>query len=412
MGKRRKMTRIIFSVLFLLYSFLSLELFGQDGSLKASVGSGSGFQEVTTVNYRVFSEISAQHARNTAEYLEQLFKLFNSMFRFQEPVPNKPLTVRIFKAKEGFDTYLHPFLDNPRVDFVYLHHPDPSRRELVGYQTIDEAFRLSLNHQAFIQFLRAYIQDPPLWIREGFAVFFEEVSLDPTSSSLRYKENLAWMDTLKAWLTSGEKTFLPLTTLLSMTVEDAKKNIQIFYPQAWGFVSFLLNYSNGLYSRFLWDSISVLKPEGSLTENTERIQQRVVRWYDMEKMEEDFKTYIRERPTFTSLVHSGIAAYEKESLNESEDAFLSASKVEPGNPLPYYYLGLIQYSRKNYGKAEEYYQKALSLGGQKGLIQYARGVNAFAWNRPAEAASYLRAAIEADPSLKEKADPILKRLQR
>ena len=402
---------VLFSVSLLLWSVLP-------GYGQATGGSASEtvFHEVKTPHYRVLSQISPSQAQEMGTYLEQLYLLFNSYFRLPEPSPATSLLVRIFKTKEQFDRYLSLFLNETREDFVYLHHPDPSRRELLLYPGAPELFYPSFHHQAFLQFLRSQVQNPPLWIREGFAVFFEKISLDPATKGLQLTENLDWLDTLKTMVdptpATPDRSLIPLERFLVLTPEEARQTLKIFYPQAWGFVTFLLHAEDPSYQRFLWDSLSSLQADATLTGNHESIQKRVLSFYDLSKVENDFRTYVQNRPSFTTLMRTGITAYENEAYREAEEAFNNAVALEPAEPLPYYYLGLVAYATKHYAKAEEQYQKALSLGGPGGLIQYALGVNAFAWNKPVEARAYLTAAIEADPSFKEKAEPILKRLSR
>lgn len=386
------------------------------GQSAGGSASGAPFHEVKTPHYRVLSQISPSQAQEMGAYLEQLYLLFNSYLHLPESSSPTPLLVRMFNSKEQFDRYLSLFINESREDFVYLHHGDPSRRELLLYPCEPELFYPSLNHQAFLQFLRSQVQNPPLWIREGFAVFFEKVRLDPASKTLRFRENLDWLDTLKTMIdpttSTSDKSLIPLERFLFLTPEEARQNLKTFYPQAWGFVTFLLYAEDRSYQRFLWDSLSSLQADASLKGNHESIQKRVLSFYDLGKVEKDFKAYIQKRPSFATLMKTGIAAYEKDTYREAEEAFKNAASLEPSEPLPYYYLGLVAYATKNYAKAEEQYQKALSLGGPRGLIQYALGINAFAWNKPEEARAYLTAAIEADPSFKEKAEPLLKRLSR
>lgn len=402
-------------VLFCISLFLWSVLPGY-GQTTGSSASEAAFHEVKTPHYRVLSQISPSQAQEMGAYLEQLYQLFNSYFHLPEPSTTTSLLVRMFKTKEQFDRYLSLFLNETREDFVYLHHSDPSRRELLLYPREPELFYSSLHHQGFLQFLRSQVQDPPLWIREGFAIFFEKISLNSTTKKLQLTENLDWLDTLKTMVDPAtadpDKSFIPLERFLFLTPEEARLNLKLFYPQAWGFVTFLLYAEDRSYQRFLWDSLSSLQSDATLKGNQESIQKRVLSFYDLGRVEKDFKAYVQNRPSFATLMRTGITAYENETYREAEKAFKNAVSIEPSEPLPYYYLGLVAYATKNYAKAEEQYQKALSLGGPRGLIQYALGVNAFAWNKPVEARAYLTAAIEADPSFKEKAEPILKRLPR
>ncbi|MCX7786778.1 MAG: hypothetical protein N2442_03665, partial [Spirochaetes bacterium] len=128
--------------------------FSQTTRVPSAEGS---FHEVKTLHYRVLSQISPSHAQDMGAYLEQLYQLFNSYFHFSEPSSASSLMVRIFQTKELFDRYLSLFLTESREDFVYLHHPDPSRRELLLYQCPPEVFYPSLHHQALLQFLRSHI---------------------------------------------------------------------------------------------------------------------------------------------------------------------------------------------------------------------------------------------------------------
>ncbi len=209
----------------------------------SSSAEGS-FHETGTLHYRVLSQISPSQAIELGAYLEQLYQIYNSYFHFPAPPSTPPLLVRVFQTKEAFDRYLSLFLNESRDDFVYLHHSDPGRRELLLYQCAPEVFYPSLHHQAFLQFLRIHVQNPPLWIREGFAIFFERISMDPSSRNLRFKENLDWLDTLKemtdASASTTDRVFIPLERFLFLTPDEARQNLKSFYPQAWGFVTFLL----------------------------------------------------------------------------------------------------------------------------------------------------------------------------
>ena len=77
-----------------------------------------------------------------------------------------------------------------------------------------------------------------------------------------------------------------------------------------------------------------------------------------------------------------------------------------------YYLGLIAYSRKDYGKASDAYMKAFQLGANAGVINYALGVNSFAAGNNADATKYLTFARQADATAYgDKVDTLLKRMQ-
>ena len=129
----------------------------------------SNFAEYETEHFRVLSEVGDSHAEETAEKLEALLFLFNDYFHFDLDELPVRLRARIFSGQSRYDTYLERVIDQTRDDFVYLHYTDLAKSELVGFDTDEESFDISLKHQGFIQFLRAFVPNPPLWMREGFA---------------------------------------------------------------------------------------------------------------------------------------------------------------------------------------------------------------------------------------------------
>ena len=90
-------------------------------------------------------------------------------------------------------------------------------------------------------------------------------------------------------------------------------------------------------------------------------------------------------------------SYSNDDLVKTEVAFLKALEKNERHDIPYYYLGLVNYARKEYALAEYYYLTSQQMGGDLGLTYYALGVNAYADNRLAEAKDYLTKSGESDP---------------
>lgn len=373
----------------------------------------STFAEYETENYRVLSELGEEHAQATAEKLESLLELYNDYLHFDtEELPVR-LRARFFTTKDRYDTYLNRVIDTTRDDFVYLHYTDLAKSELVGYQIDDTSFDVSLKHQGFIQFLRAFIPNPPLWLREGFAIYFEEVEFDTELDRAVYRENLAWLETLQSIVdgTAGVAP-IPLSEMLRLTVDEARDQIEVFYPQAWGMVSFLLNSANRDYNRMIWDSISALSPDASLGENSEAVWEEAFRWEEDQLVIDAFVSYVGDRRSFRTLVQDGIDQYSDGDLARAEASFVTALKLREDNFIPYYYMGLINYDRRNYSLADFYYKEALDKGAAEALTYYALGVNAYADNRFDDAVSYLERTVSLDPAAYEdKATQLIERIE-
>ncbi len=396
------MKRILsFSVIFLVINIFS-------------VFSENSLYIVESQHYKVYSDKSKEFASNVSERMEACFSIYNKLLHFDTSILPTKLRVKIFKDKASFDNYLKNLLNQTREDFVYIHYYDLEKSELVGFNK-DNAkdFDSSLLHQGFIQFIKAFIPDSPIWLREGTAAYLENSHYNEVDKTFEWKPNLDWLDTLKSIIKEeNEQELIPLNTLLLMTKEDAVKSINIFYPEAWGLVHFLINSENKEYNRIYWDSLSALKEDLTVKQNSERVIKKAFSWVDSNKLLNDFRSYILSLKTFYDYVKEGVNYYNKNKLKEAEDAFKEAISLESENHIPYYYLGLTYYTEKQYEKAEKYYKKAEAYGTDGGLINYALGVNAFAANHFDKAVEYLKKAKQIDEkTYGSKVDSLLKRIE-
>ncbi len=364
-------------------------------------------------HYRVRSHHSRQHAEQTTARLEAYLDLFNEYFHFDLEELDHKFNVQVFDTQEKCDQYLSRLIKETRGEFVYLHYSDISRSKLVGTQESEEEYDPSFTHQAFVQFLRAYIQNPPLWIREGFAVYFEEAGYDENFGAVINSENVAWLETLKDIL-FGEHSAEALSTneVLASNIEKAKNNINVFYPEAWGIVNYLLNTENRVHNRILWDSISSMDPDTDLVSNSAAVYDSAFQWVNQDELQNSFMEYFRAKKTYKEFIEDGIAAYEIGELDASEEKFLVAINRQDISYIPYYYLGLINYDRGNFTLAELNYNKALEKGSTAALTYYALGVNAFADNRFDAATEFLKTTIHLDPrNYAQKVIQILDRME-
>lgn len=392
------MKRVLFAAVVVLVGLVSTPAFAQTAQTF----------EYQSNSYHVVSHVDAAHAQQVAHRLEAMAQLYNTHFRFPMEDLSTRMRVRIFADKQQYDAYLRRVLNETREGFVYLHYRDLAKSELVGYQ--NETLGRSFVHQAFVQYLRAFIANPPLWLREGFAVYFEAVEYDADFDAAIYRENLAWLETLRSIVERGGTSFT-LESLLALSIDEARTRVDEFYPIAWGMVSYLLNTSQPEVNRILWDSISALDPNASLAENGSRVYRQAFRWADPEGLVEGFVDYVTQRRSFRGWVEYGAEQYGAGNMDGAERAFVQAIALNGTNYVPYYYLGLINYERQNYELADYYYQSALSRGADESITLYALGVNAYAANRFEDAISYLEMTIERDPAFRDRAENILVRMR-
>jgi hypothetical protein len=385
--------------------------------LVTALASGQNMEMAEGTHYRVFSEAGKIDAQAKVEFLDAFFNLYNSYFHFSPASLSGKMTVRIFSSKEGFDSYLNSLVSETRDTFVFLQYRESGKSELAGYVMENkDSERRSLIHHGFVQFLRSFVTEPPLWLQKGFAIYFEKSTFDADGKTAIYRENLEWAPYLRTLLrkeseSEGSSGLLPLNALLYVEADTANANIDPFYAESWGLVSFLLNSEFKNYNRVLWDAISSLSADADKRENEAAVVKTAFEWTDRNQFINDFTSYAASIKTFPDLIDIGMNAYGLERFDEAEEAFVSAMTLRPESYIPYYYLGLIGYSRGDYPSAEYYYHSAIKVGGSEPLAFYALGVNAYADSRNSDASFYLNQVKELDPEgFGAKADNLLARI--
>jgi tetratricopeptide (TPR) repeat protein len=365
-----------------------------------------------TDHYRVFAETSQAQADDVSKRMEAALSLYNGVFHFDLTLLPAKFRIRLFKDLDSFNRYLDKLISQKRADFVFVAWSDPERSELLCFPKEDKAFTASLLHQGCIQFIKGFIDNPPVWLREGVATYLDASPWDPAAGTFSMKQNLAWLDSLKAIVRGdGQNKLIALSDLLSLSREKAQTQMEVFAPETWGLVQFLLNASDRSYARMVWDSVAALDPRATLEDNSQRARKRAFSWVGDDKLQQDFQGYIMSLKTATDLVKDGIDLYAKGDFANGEASFAKSLELEPGSSTAWYYLGLIAYSRKDYSKAQEQYLKAFQLGANAAVINYALGVNSFAAGNSPEATKYLTFAKQADTaSYGERVDALLKRL--
>jgi tetratricopeptide (TPR) repeat protein len=365
-----------------------------------------------TDHYRVFAETSQAQADDVSKRMEAALSLYNGVFHFDLTLLPAKFRIRLFKDLDSFNGYLDKLLSQKRTDFVFVAWSDPDRSELLCFPKEDKAFTASLLHQGCIQFIKGFIDNPPVWLREGVATYLDASQWDPATGTFSVKQNLAWLDGLKAIVRGdGQNKLIAFSDLLSLSREKAQAQMEVFAPQTWGLVQFLLNAPDRSYARLVWDSVAALDARATLEDNSQRARKRAFSWVADDKLQQDFQGYIMSLKTATDLVKDGIDQYAKGDLANGEASFAKSLELEPASSTAWYYLGLIAYSRKDYSKAQEQYLKAFQLGANAAVINYALGVNSFAAGNSPDATKYLTFAKQADTaSYGDRVDALLKRL--
>ena len=365
------------SIILFLVVFSSLSLWAQS------------LQMYNSKYYRMYTDIDKTSAEKMMTIMDSYVSFFNKYLHFDVDNLSSKLKIRLYSKKSSYDAYLTSIISKTSDSYVFLQYKDASKNELVSYALADQKkMEKDLIHYGFVQFMKAFIPYPPLWLMNGFAVYFENAAYDTDKDEVIFKENYDWIPTLKNAVAGGKT--IPVDSLLILDLPEADKNINTFYAQTWGLVDFLINSKYLDYNRLLWDSLSALRKEASRKENDALVIDRAFKWVNKKTFVADFISYVHSLKTFSDFVNDGTAEYSKGEYDAAEKSFISAMGIDDTVEVPYYYLGLINYARGDYSAAEYYYHTALQITKDKDLINYALAVNAFADNRFEDARFYIQ----------------------
>lgn len=405
---------------FALLTVLAFSLGAQDGPPGLQAGNPAGAEkspegpmganaggavfEAKSGLYHVISDRGREDALAIIKELEARFQIFNRVFRYDPVWLDSIYQVRAFNDEESYNAYIVSHLGETRKGAVYLHYAQREKRELVIHRGSPDE-RKALPQEAFVQFFRGFVNDPPSWMLEGFAVYFSGFRYDEVLGKLEYTENLAWLDSVK---NLGRNA----PSLEWVLLADVLGRPDNFQSAAWSLVSFFMNTKNEAYYRTLGEVLLTLSDRAAADDNSKYAAQRITAWTDLEILRRDYEEYLISRKTFNDLIENGRIAYDTGDYLTADICFSSALNLRPDHYAPYYYLGLLSYKKRDYEIAENYYRLSLDKGASLSLISYARGVNAASAGKIDEAVACLEEAAAVNPAqYRDKAETLIRQLR-
>ncbi len=324
---------------------------------------GSEFIEYTSEHFLIRVESNITTARNISLQLEAMYTFFNQYFRFPEKSSGLPLKVTILNSKPEFDAYLRPIIQRQYNGYVYLHYGVESRNELVGFVSNLQEVTVSLVQQAFQQYLKHHIKNPPLWISEGFGGYIRDAQFDAQTQQINFVEKSETAESIQISLDENVNySLLPMNTVLSMTRESLAANNTSFYTTIWALFSYLLNDAPPHHSRILWDSIAYLSSSASAADNLNKLGERVYSWIDYSSLDRNILAYVQNYETPYTLLGKGQSLMQENKYAEAEEIFKRVTEIQPSGVGGYYYLGYANYHQGKYDSAIVFYEQAQTYG--------------------------------------------------
>jgi hypothetical protein len=375
-----------------------------DSRAESGKGRGKAVFEAKSELYSVISDRGKEDALAIIKELELRFHAYNQVFRYEPAWLEDVYHVRAFSDKESYDAYVNSHIGETRNGAVYIHYAQRDRRELVIHRGSPDE-KKALPRESFVQFFRGFVDEPPSWMREGFAIYFSGLRYDDVLEKLDYTENMVWLDTIKSLGQNAPS----LERVLLADLLGRPDNFQI---AAWSLVSFFMNTEKEEYYRTLGEVFLTLTDGAAAEDNAKYAAQRITSWIDLDKLRQDYREYLISRKTFNDLLKNGKDAYNTQDYLTADICFSSALNLRPDHYAPYYYLGLLSYQKQDYEMAENYYRLSRDKGASTALISYALGVNAAAAGKKEEAVTRLEEAASVNPiQYGDKANALIQRLK-
>ncbi len=341
----------------------------------------TAYPEYNSTHYSIRTQGTAQNARTIAIQLEAMYRFFNNYFHFPTNQENPPLRVLIFSSRQLFDEHIQSLVNVSYDGFIYLHYGRPQRNELIGFVSDDAEVASSFVRQAFLQFLRAHITNPPLWLSEGFSTYVRNATYNPQTQSIMFNESISRAKSLQIIIErSNGKLTLPIESVLTSTRETLQQNSADFYHSAWGLIAYLLNTDEADHARILWGSIARLMPSASFANNQETLQTYEYDWINYPELENAIVSYIKDYETPYILLGRGQKLMQEEKYAEAEKTFARVIELDSEESSGYYYRGLANYHQKNYVLAIAFYEEAIHYGLDENFGLFAIALSRYALN--------------------------------
>ncbi|MEI8093210.1 MAG: tetratricopeptide repeat protein [Spirochaetales bacterium] len=344
---------------------------------------------VKSDHYVVTSWAGSEKANETLALMEALLQRYNQLFLFDLSKLPAPLAVTLYSSKEDFVKALEGTTASPPEDFVFLQYTDPAQSVLAGWNTADLAHPLAF--QGFYQYLWSFLPRSPSWIETGLAYHFWNVSWDGTSLGPVTEE--PFLDALQArWATQ------PVTDLSALLTAPAANELD-----SWALVTFLLQSTDPVYPRILGSILGNLAPAATLEANRQSALQRFQSGKSLSTGSKDLAAYWAVQTSFSTLLAQGVAKMKDKDYAGALKLFQSALVQRPADDQARYYAGLASYELKDYPQAEAAFALVSTKTLPAGLLEYAKGLTAYAQKKWDDAKTNLAKAIERNETDYKKA---------
>lgn len=238
-------------------------------------------------HYIVQTDTAAHVAKNAARAMEQLHEAYTRIFGADDKAPKRKADVLIFDSQKAFTEYANSINVQPRKDTLgFFITGRGGRSQIVTFKRRTSEFHTlsTLYHEATHQFFRMWLgpgNNPPLWVNEGLAVYFENSRwrAGKLRTGIVPKARLAL---LQRRLRTGRHV-----RLADLIKRGRDRYDGLCYAEGWSLVHFFVRANGGRHARRFSRYVRMLKERADPDEAFRASFGR-----DINKVERAWKRYV------------------------------------------------------------------------------------------------------------------------
>jgi len=190
--------------------------------------------EYKTSHYHIMSDIDQKTCYDAARVLEDTYRGYRVHLKWLRRAEGGRFKVLIFSGREGYMKYTRDVMGVSPAKSTGLY--SNRLKQLLIWNTPDRKEMMrTVRHEGFHQYIRRIMDNPPLWLNEGMAEYYERAEF----RNGRWLVGMMRPDHLKELGGDGGK-MIPLEKLITLKRETFYgKHSHRNYAQAWAFVQFL-----------------------------------------------------------------------------------------------------------------------------------------------------------------------------
>lgn len=202
--------------------------------------------QTQTAHYRIMTDTSESACTNTGAAMEALFQAFTATFK-PKNTPRTETQIIIWNNRQPMIDYLKAKSLKTDDNLAGMFMADGNGMFIFVYRRTDEFNTLStLYHEGTHQFIRMAFGNkiqPPLWVNEGLAVYFENSSWDKGKLKTGIIPKTRLLDVQKHLRAN---TYIRLSELFERKADNFDA---LCYGEAWSFIYFTANANDGIYAK-------------------------------------------------------------------------------------------------------------------------------------------------------------------